>query len=141
MNIPKKGAFTLIEIMVVVFIIGLLVALVGPGIMEKLGRGEIGAAKGRMANLKGDILRYRMDMGRFPSAKEGLAGLAKNVTNSNRWQGPYHPEEVPMDPWSREYIYNSPPVEFKDKYKYFELISYSKDGEATPKEKWLHTGD
>ena len=146
MNCVKRDGFTLIEIMVVVVIIGLLVATIGPGIMERLGKGRKGAAKSMMSNIKGALMQYNMDIGRFPSTKEGLNGLIENVGKSSKWQGPYkmtNDLEVPRDSWERDFVYNAPPqiLGKKKGYKYFELISYGENGEGSPEEQWLVIGE
>ena len=143
MKIVKKEAFTMIEILIVVGLIGAFLAFLLPKLMEQMGRGERGANLSAMNGIKEFLTQYRLDVGSYPKTKEGLAALTQNVGNNPRWQGPYLPKSLTtQDRWNNELIYNAPPVNFKDKYKYFELISYGgPDGESAEKDKWQSVGD
>jgi general secretion pathway protein G len=140
MNFAKKSdAFSMIEILVVVFIIGLLATLVGPNIMKLMTGGQRSAAQSTINALKAGLVDYRMDMGTLP---DNLQALVKNIKNNPKWNGSYleGQTEVPKDPWDNDYIYNKPPQVFKEKYKTYEIISYGADGQDTPQDKWLHSG-
>ncbi|MFH0898821.1 MAG: type II secretion system protein GspG [bacterium] len=135
----KKDAFTLIEIMVVVFIIGLLAAMMGPRIMKVMTGGQTSAAQSGCIALKNAIIEYKMDTGQFPKT---LEDLVKNTGGVSKWNGPYleGKTSIDPDPWGNDYIYNKPPKVF-DKYKSFEIISYGGDqGEGEPQDKWLSAG-
>lgn len=142
MNYVKRSGFSLIEMLVVVFIIGLLATLVGPRAMKLFFSGKESAAKSTLNALKAAVTEYNMKMGSFPSQQEGLNALVQNVKNNPKWEGSFleGQVDVPLDPWGAEYIYNRPPQHFKDRYQYFEIISYGQDGEGSDKVKWLHTG-
>lgn len=140
MMIKRQAGFTLIEILVAVLIVGIMAAVMGPKVMEFLGRGRRGAVKSQLAQIKDALVTYNMDMGRFPNTREGLRALQENVSNSPKFQGPYLTQE-PLDPWNNPYVYNSPPVTFKQ-YKKYEIYSYGSDmGEAEPQNKWIHDGE
>jgi len=126
----------MIEIMVVIFIIGLLASVVGPGLVKMMGRGSESSTKANLAALKTAVLNFKMDIGRFPSRDEGLEVLINQPKDKGiqaRWRGPYLEgvTELPMDAWSRPFIYNCPPVKFKasGKYQSFEIFSYGEGGE------------
>src|SRR6185369_9556848 len=83
-----RSGFTLIEIMVVMMIIGLLMALVGPNLMGSARKAEKQAARIQLENLR--------------------AALRQRPFGVDRWDGPYLKKEVPKDPWDRPYLYRSP---------------------------------
>ncbi len=135
-NARNSDAFTMMEIMVVVFIIGLLGAMMGPRIVKFMAKGSRGAAQSSVIAIKNAIITYKMDTGRYPKVLDDLM----NANNVPRWDGPYL-QKLDDDPWGNEFIYNKPAKEFTDEYKAFEVFSYGGDDEeAMPKEKWLHAG-
>tara|TARA_B100000945_G_scaffold312600_1_gene307376 strand:+ start:108 stop:524 length:417 start_codon:yes stop_codon:yes gene_type:complete len=113
----SKG-FTLIEILVVMFIIVLLASLVGPNLWNQADRAEQSVVLPQIRNLENTLATYRMDIGEFPDT---LNGLMENESNRASWNGPYIPR-IPLDPWGNEYIYDSNGREFT-------LGSYGPDGE------------
>ena len=119
----RGGGFTLLELLVVVAIIGLLSAYVGPRVLSHLGRSEVAVAKAQIEAFGKALDTYRLDTGRYPTSEQGLAALVTMPANEARWRGPYLGKAVPNDPWGRPYIYRSPAAN-----KDFELISYGKDG-------------
>lgn len=143
MVIKRQAGFTLIEIMIAVMIVGLMAAVMGPKVMEFLGKGRKGAAKSQLAQIKDSLVTYNMDIGRFPTTREGLRALRENVGNNPKWQSSYLADASadPLDPWGNPYVYNSPPVTFKQ-YKKFELYSYGSDmGESEPQNHWIYDGE
>jgi len=125
MTYAKRSGFTMIEIMVVVVIIGLLASFAGPQVLKFLFKGQVSAAKASLQGLKAAVADYKFTIGRYPIKAEGLDALFHNKNNNPKWDGPYieGQTETPLDPWGQDFIYNSPPEVFKEKYKYFEIIS------------------
>jgi general secretion pathway protein G len=117
----KKG-FTLVEILVVLVIVGLLAALVGPRLFPKLGKGKQSAAKAQIALLGQALDQLRLDTGRYPSTQEGLNALVNNPGIEN-WEGPYLAKALPDDPWGKPYHYESPGTHGE-----YDLYSYGRDG-------------
>jgi len=109
---------------VVVTIIGLLAAYVGPKYFSQLGRSEQGVAKAQVEAFARALDTYRLEVGRYPSSEEGLDALLSKPANAARWNGPYLQKAVPDDPWGHAYIYRSPGVTGD-----FEITSYGKDGQ------------
>lgn len=106
MQNPK--AFTLIELMLVVIIIGVLAAMVMPRLVGRSEQARITAAKADInANISLALDMFEMDNGRYPTTEEGLAALRANPSALPKWKGPYLKKE-PKDPWVRPYIYKSP---------------------------------
>lgn len=133
----KKDAFTMMEILVVVFIIGILATLVGPRVIRLLTKGNVSATQSTLAALKTAVVEYKQDIGHFPTSKEGgLDALIDrpNIKGNEKWDGPYleGQETVPLDAWGNEFEYNLPPIRFKNKYKIFEIVSDGPEGEDKP---------
>jgi general secretion pathway protein G len=116
--------FTLLELLVVVTIIGLLAAYVGPKYFSQLGKSEQGVAKAQVEAFARALDTYRLDVGHYPTTEEGLAALLTQPANVVKWNGPYLQKAVPLDPWGRAYLYRSPGAAGD-----FDILSYGKDGQ------------
>lgn len=103
-----QGGFTLMELLVVLAILGLLMSLVGPQVLNQLGGAKTKTALIQIKDLEQALEMYKLDVGRFPSSDQGLDALVKNPGGASGWNGPYLKADVPMDPWKREYIYKYP---------------------------------
>lgn len=115
--------FTLLELLVVVAIIGLLAAYVGPKYFGQIGKAEVKAARAQLDGLEKALDTYRLDVGRYPTTQQGLNALLGAPAGVSRWAGPYLKKEVPLDPWGRAYIYKSP-----GDHGEFDLLSLGRDG-------------
>lgn len=120
----RLRGFTLLELLVVVAIIGLLAAYVGPKYFGQLGKSEQALAKTQIESFHRALATYRLDVGTFPTTEQGLNALTANPTNSTKWLGPYLSKAVPMDPWSRPYVYRFPGTRSD-----YDLLSHGKDGQ------------
>ncbi|MFP8835457.1 type II secretion system major pseudopilin GspG [Hydrogenophaga sp. XSHU_21] len=116
--------FTLLELLVVVAIIGLLAAYVGPRYLGQLGKSERALAQSQVESLVRALTAYRLDVGRFPTTREGLNALQVRPDSATRWNGPYLSKDLPADPWGRAYLYRSPATDGGD----FDLMTLGKDG-------------
>jgi general secretion pathway protein G len=121
----SQAGVTLIEMLVVVAIIGLFVALVGPGLWRKVDTSRIVAAKTQIANFQTALGAYKLDTGTFPTTEQGLVALRVKPAEMAQWNGPYMPKDIPKDPWGRAYAYKYP-SEHGDEP---EIISYGQDGQ------------
>ncbi len=119
-----RRGFTLVELLVVMVIIGLLAALVGPKLFPKLGKGKQSAAKAQIELLGQALDQFRLDVGRYPTTQEGLAALVTNPGIDN-WDGPYLKKALPSDPWGKPYNYQCPGTHGE-----FDIFSYGRDGAA-----------
>jgi general secretion pathway protein G len=114
----SKG-FTMIELLIVMVILGLLASLVAPKFFNKLSTAERGIAKTQMAAFETALDTYRLDLGSYPKNLEDL-----RTGSSPRWDGPYLPKNVPLDPWGNPYIYTIPGIDGRS----YDLKSYGEDG-------------
>ena len=120
----QQRGFTLLELLVVVVIIGLLAAYVGPRYFSQLGKSEVTVALAQIDALEKALDTFRLDVGRYPTTDEGLGALMQPPTALARWNGPYLKKAVPADPWGRPFAYRSPGTN-----RDFEILSYGRDGQ------------
>ena len=118
---------TLIEMLVVVVIIGLFIALVGPKLWSNVDRAKITRARADIEGLQGALGTYKLDNGTFPTTEQGLQALRLKPADLNQWNGPYLPKDVPKDPWGHEYVYKYP-GEHGDEP---DIICYGADGQPS----------
>jgi len=125
----RQRGFTLIEILVVIIVLGMLAALVGPRIL-----GRVSEAKGATARTQIELLglaldSYRLDNGSYPTSEQGLAALNEKPAREplpQNWRGPYLRKAIPADPWGRPYIYRSPGESNPSAY---DLFTLGRDGQ------------
>lgn len=104
-----QAGVTLIEMLVVVTIIGLFVALVGPSLWKNVDKGRVTAAKAQISGFMGALGNYKLDTGTFPTTEQGLQALqVKPQDVSAQWNGPYLEKGLPKDPWGHDYVYKYP---------------------------------
>jgi general secretion pathway protein G len=120
-----ERGFTLVEILVVITIIGLIMALVGPRVLNYLTESKVKAARIQIESFSSALDLYYLDMGRYPSSAEGLAALVQPNSGTSGWNGPYlKGANVPSDPWGHPYIYHSP-----GERTAYDIVSYGSDGQ------------
>jgi general secretion pathway protein G len=120
-----EAGFTLVEILVVITIIGLIMAIVGPRVLNYLGESKVKAAKIQIESFSSALDLYYLDMGRYPASSDGLTALVQRPGNAQEWNGPYlKGGVVPNDPWGHPYVYRSP-VERAP----YEIVSFGADGQ------------
>ena len=123
-NHDNEAGFTLVEMLVVLAIIGMITALVGPQVMSYLGRAKVDTARVEVQNLATALDLFRLDVGRYPSEREGLHGLVAKPSGIDRWNGPYlRKQGDPLDPWGRAYAYRLP-----GSHGAYDLYSQGPDG-------------
>ncbi|GAA5142076.1 type II secretion system major pseudopilin GspG [Thalassotalea piscium] len=110
----------MIELLIVIVILGLLASLVAPKFFNQLGTAERGVAAAQMNAFETALDTYRLDMGSYPEKLEEL-----RKSNKPRWDGPYLPKDIPLDPWKNPYVYEVP-GEDGNPYK---IMSYGADGQ------------
>lgn len=102
-----QGGFTLIEIMVVVVVIALLGAMLGPTLFNKVQQAEETRVAQDIRAIESALKFYRLDNYRYPTQAQGLDALMEAPTDASNWNGPYL-EDVPQDPWGEPYEYRNP---------------------------------
>ncbi len=121
----QNAGFTLLELLVVIVIIGLLAAYVGPKYFTQLGKAEVTTARAQMEAFEKTLDNYRLDIGRYPTTEEGLAALMVAPPSAGaKWNGPYLKKGVPPDPWGNPYQYRAPGAKAE-----YEIMSTGKDGQ------------
>jgi general secretion pathway protein G len=103
-----EAGFTLVELLIVVIILGVLAAIVGPRLFGRVGQSRQQAARVQIGLLGTALDLFKLDVGRYPSTQEGLQALQQNPGNVAGWEGPYLKKDVPRDPWGSPYQYRSP---------------------------------
>jgi general secretion pathway protein G len=123
---PRRAGsgFTLLELLVVIVIIGLLAAYVGPKYFSQLGKSEVTVAKAQIEAFDRALEAFRLDVGRYPSTEEGLGALLVQPATAAKWNGPYLKKDVPQDPWGHAYVYRAPGSKGD-----FDIVSYGRDGQ------------
>jgi general secretion pathway protein G len=120
-----EDGFTLVEMLVVITIIGLIMGLIGPRVLNYLSESKIKAAKIQMQSFASALDLFYLDAGRFPSSAEGLAALVRRTPGMAAWNGPYlKGGTVPNDPWNNSYIYRAP-----GEHGPYDIVSYGSDGQ------------
>ncbi len=105
----RASGFTLIELLVVLAILGLLAGLVGPRVLSQLGGAKSKTVAVQIRDLEQAIDLFRLDVGRFPSAQEGLNALVQRPASAAGWNGPYlRGNSLPVDPWGNAYRFTLP---------------------------------
>jgi general secretion pathway protein G len=121
----RQAGVTLIEMLVVLMIIGLFAALVAPRMFKKSDAARVTAARAQINSFMTALGAYKLDTGIFPTTEQGLQALRDRPTGLTQWDGPYLPQEIPVDPWARAYVYKFP-GEHGDEP---DIISYGGDGQ------------
>jgi len=106
----RQSGFTLIEIMVVVVIIGILAALVGPKLFGQVDRARKEAARSEISTIENAMKFYRLDNFTYPTAEQGIEALVNkpNDPSIKNWNPGGYLERMPVDPWGNPYVYRNP---------------------------------
>ena len=128
----RRQAFTLLELMIVLVILVLLFAMVGPRLLGSQKKADIKAARTQIGNLESALKLYAVDMRTFPSTEDGLSALIEPPSDeraARKWDGPYLDDDVlPLDPWDGPYEYEYPPT--NNRRDFPDIWSLGPDGEA-----------
>lgn len=127
--IRKHSAFTLLEIMIVILIIGIISALVFPRLAGRRDQAKRWKAILQIRELQQAVEDFYVDNGFYPSQEEGLEVLVRKPTSdegSIRWRegGYLRKKDIPQDPWGNLYQYHYPGLEEEP----YSIISLGKDG-------------
>ena len=120
-----EDGFTLVEMLVVITIIGLIIGLVGPRVLNYLSESKVKTAHIQIESFSSALDLFYLDNGRYPTSAEGLSALVQRPANAGSWNGPYlKTGSVPPDPWGRPYLYRSPAD-----HAPYEIASYGSTGQ------------
>src|ERR1700740_1049163 len=121
--VAGQQGFTLVEMLVLITIIGLIMGLIGPRVLNYLSESKVKAAKIQMQSFASALDLFYLDAGRFPSTAEGLAALVRRTPGVAAWNGPYlKGGNVPNDPWNNPYVYRAP-----GEHGAFDIVSLGSD--------------
>jgi general secretion pathway protein G len=118
-----KRAFTLVEMLLVITIIGILAALVVPKMMGRSEQARQAAARADISSIKTALDAFEVDNGYYPKS---LADLIQQPRDAKNWHGPYL-DKIPQDPWGNNYEYGYPA---KHNTVGFDLSSIGPDGKS-----------
>ena len=121
---PKRKGFTFIEIMMVVLIIGIMAAVVGPRLTGRLGSAKVSTTKEQMKILESALDLYEMEVGEFPATEQGLRALCVRPSGVPGQNWRRYMKALPLDGWKREFVYRCPGTEGAE----YDLLSVGKDG-------------
>ena len=124
---PNMHAFTLVEMLLVLVIIGTLAAIVVPKLAGRSEQARITAAQSQIAAFGTALDAFEVDNGYYPKGKDGLQDLVQTPAQAPNWKGPYLKQEVPADPWGNAYNYECPG---KHNTTGYDLSSAGPDGRA-----------
>jgi general secretion pathway protein G len=121
----SERGYTLVEILVVITIIGLITALVGPRVLNYLTESKVKTARIQIQSFASALDLFYLDAGRYPTSAEGLAVLVRPTAGITAWNGPYLKGGiVPTDPWGKPYAYRSP-----GEHGAYDVVSLGSDGQ------------
>jgi general secretion pathway protein G len=124
----KRNGFSLVELMVVLFILALLSVVVAYNVIPATDKGRVVAARADISTLTGAMDMYRLDIGSYPGQGEGLAALRTppaNLSMPQSYRAGGYIKDLPNDPWGRPYQYQVPGRDGRP----FEIFSLGADGQ------------
>lgn len=125
--VPRKvsqRAFTLLELLVVLVVMGLIAAVVTPQVMTMLGGAKANAASLQIESISTALNYYQIDVGTYPTQEQGLDALWTRPADVKTWRGPYvRKRQHLLDPWGRPYQYRTP-----GRQSPFDVFSLGRDG-------------
>ena len=123
----QRRAFTLIELLLVLVILGILAAIVVPKFSGRTEQARVTAAQSQISTFGTALDAFEVDNGYFPKGKNGLNDLVQQPRDAQNWKGPYLKSDIPLDPWGHAYIYECPG---KHNPTGYDLMSMGFDGRA-----------
>jgi general secretion pathway protein G len=122
-----RRAFTIIEVMAVIVIIGILAGIVAINVVGRIDKARVISTKASLKLLHSAVIQFKFDTGRYPTEDEGLRALVEQPTDVTGWnQGGYlETTDIPKDGWGNDFVYKLYPESGKP----FVIISYGANGE------------
>ena len=125
----KPKAFTMVELMAILIILGLLATVVVTKVASSIDKARVTTTKTNLKLLHGEVTRFYMDTSQYPSEDEGLQVLVEPPVDLQgvNPEGYLETTELPLDGWGNEFIYQLG----TETGRAFEIISYGADGEES----------
>ncbi|MFO0793320.1 MAG: type II secretion system major pseudopilin GspG [Candidatus Brocadiaceae bacterium] len=122
----RNMGFTLLELLIVMIIIGLLAALIGPKMIGRVGESRQTVAKQQIEGFSSALEMYKLDTTKYPTQEQGLEALVTAPQGTSNWKGPYLKKKfVPKDPWGNNYLYIYP-----GEHGDYDIVSNGADGNS-----------
>jgi len=113
-------------LLIVMIIIGLLAALIGPKMIGRVGESRQTVAKQQIEGFSSALEMYKLDTTKYPTQEQGLEALVTQPQGINNWKGPYLKKKfIPKDPWGNNYVYTYP-----GEHGDYDMVSYGADGNS-----------
>ncbi|MCK5719215.1 MAG: type II secretion system major pseudopilin GspG [Thiomargarita sp.] len=122
LNFYNQQGFSLMELLIVMVILGMLAAVVGPTLWKQLFGAQRDTAKHQISIFETTLDSYRLDTHKYPNS---LEDLVKNNAGNSKWDGPYLKKGLPKDPWGNDYQYRKPGQDGRD----YDIFSFGADGQ------------
>ena len=126
-RLHQRRAFTLIELLLVLVILGILAAIVVPKFSGRTEQARATAAQSQISTFGTALDAFEVDNGYYPKGKNGLSDLVQQPRDAQNWKGPYLKSDIPLDPWGQAYIYE---CRGKHNTTGYDLMSMGFDGRA-----------
>lgn len=127
----RSHGFTLVELLIVLGILVMLFAIVGPRVLRSGKKADANLASTQIAAFKLILDHYYIDMKTYPATEQGLDALYErpdDLPDDSKWDGPYGDgSETPTDPWGNPYQYEFPSSH--DQLDFPDIWSLGSDGE------------
>ena len=115
----RAQGFSLVEMIAVLVLIGIIMGVVAPNVLDRLGSGKVKATKAKLAATSSKVEMYALDVGEVP---QQLQDLINKPGNAEDWNGPYVRESDLKDGWNTEFSYKAP-----GEHGEFDLMSLGAD--------------
>ncbi|HYM34464.1 MAG TPA: type II secretion system major pseudopilin GspG, partial [Steroidobacteraceae bacterium] len=123
-KLSREHGFTLLEIMVVIVIIGILSALIVPGIVGQIEKARVTKAQHDIRAIESALEMYKIDNFHYPTTEQGLKALVEKPVDAKNWKPGGYVDRLEKDPWDTNYQYAFPGTHGRP----FDLFSYGADG-------------
>lgn len=133
--LQMQAGFSLIELLIVLTILGLLMAIATPALLQQLGSAKVKTTRIEMGHISGSMDIFFIDIGRYPTQMEGVRALIESPKSAQRnWAGPYlsGKEEALLDPWGNFYQYK-----FPGQHGQYDLYSFGPEGADADEEAYV----